>query len=189
MKIRKKTSFMLLAASTAAVVGVAAVSFAAWQGSNGGTLTANAATGAVEVLGFNTTPTYTVSPLVPYDQGSVEGCVNVYDLEIPTVDYNVDYTISVKYSAATDVTLNLQYQYNTTATVPVNKDNYVASEWTDLTKDYAKIDEGTVDAVDTPVNSQTTKYLHVILVSNKNEDMKKDFTITITLEKATQSQG
>lgn len=75
MKIKKKTSIMMLAASTAAVVGVAAVSYAAWQGGAYTTTTASASTGEAYLFGFETEQKDNVlkfkdQALVPFDQGA-----------------------------------------------------------------------------------------------------------------------
>lgn len=75
MKIKKKTSIMMLAASTAAVVGVAAVSYAAWQGGAYTTTTASASTGEAYLFGFTTDQSqenlsFGTQKLVPFDQGA-----------------------------------------------------------------------------------------------------------------------
>ena len=98
MRIKKKTSMMLLAASTAAVVGVAAVSFAAWNGGVSDELTASASTGTVYTFGFETADPLNFGQLVPYDQPdkTIEAGSVVAECKLPAYTvYEDTYTISV----------------------------------------------------------------------------------------------
>lgn len=208
MKIRKKTSFMLLAASTAAVVGVAAVSFAAWQGSGINNLAASASTGVIEVIGFNITGTAYVQDttdtnkatlslndkLVPYNQGTVttnlpEGTVDYYNIAIPKVEYNASYEIKVKYTLTdaagnaltTDNTFvgSLKYKYDTTALTAAPTD---ISGWTAFTTSATAVEGYTPGTtVGGATDTADGGYLQVVLVSDSNQDMNKNFKITIEL--------
>lgn len=77
MRIKKKTRALMLAASAVAVIGVAAVSFAAWSGNNN-VLETSATTGTAVLEGFeaNAELNFGGTKLVPFDQGTKE---NSYD--------------------------------------------------------------------------------------------------------------
>lgn len=98
MKLKKKTGLMMVMASTAAVVGVAAVSFAAWTGNNTA-YTASASTGTAYLFGFQNTVAEQkfTEKLVPYDQvaASVIDGQKVIVQTIPTYSVFEEYTITL----------------------------------------------------------------------------------------------
>lgn len=98
MRIKKKTKALMLAASAVAVAGVAAVSFAAWTGSNSNQA-AKAETGSAYLFGFSETTTEKTfsGDLVPYDQPNetVENGVKVVSLALPTYEVFGAYEIKV----------------------------------------------------------------------------------------------
>lgn len=185
MKLKKKTSMMLVASAVVAVTGIAAVSFAAWQGNANTSLTADAATGSVQYFGFeanaNTEQNYTSTPLFPYNQeGDLGTGVTVINVEIPVIEYNDNFVINISYEATTDLTL--KYSYDINATVPVDKTTPVETDWKDIKREAKKLDEVT----DADLNVKKTtkkKYVHIALVSNSEADMNKNFTIKVELVK------
>lgn len=183
MKIRKKTSFMLLAASTAAVVGVAAVSFAAWQGSGVDTLTASASTGDVTFFGFTEAhdPTVEVTTkLVPYNQpdGTYDDtCATVVSIAVPDYFVYEAYTVTVK--ATSEANLTLYAQLTSSQDAPAHS-SLEGWKLISVANGEKLLDETTVTAGDV-----SGKYLHVILDSNDtqyNTQKKQSFSIEVTLK-------
>lgn len=202
MKIRKKTSFMLLAASTAAVVGVAAVSFAAWQGGTN-SLTASASTGNVSLVGFKTVSdglsayngtekvndgavvagyTYQFDKLLlPYNQENVtdETMSTVISGKL-TYEVSGDYEIVVKVAdsqlvSGTKVYVNL----SATAVTSVDSDALAAGQktWTEVsTTAEAKLN------VSQEYAAAAVTYISVIMDSSDNNDMNKSFSLSIELK-------
>ena len=206
MKIRKKTSFMLLAASTAAVVGVAAVSFAAWQGGTN-SLTASASTGNVSLVGFKTVSdglsayngtekvndgavvagyTYQFDKLLlPYNQENVtDETMSTVIFGKLTYEVSGDYEIVVKVAdsqlvSGTKVYVNL----SATAVTSVDKEAAVdQSVWTEVsTCAEAKLD------VSQEYAANATTYVSVIMDSSDNNDMNRSFSLSIELKAKAQA--
>lgn len=99
--MKKTVKGLIVAASVAAVVGVAGVSYAAWQGSTDTNVTINnGVTGQIATVGAITvtpdgdsgsvavsegTTTYTMNPLCPVDQGTAPtGCVKYWKFTLST---------------------------------------------------------------------------------------------------------
>lgn len=196
MKIRKKTSFMLLAASTAAVVGVAAVSFAAWM-NEGTTLSAQASTGDIYYVGFGENASLSLGnkDLVPYNQepGSFDADANTTVISVKLPDFTTyeAYTLTIKayatYTAATDTaeasgtitTLPLYATYGEQVTD--------VSAWTNTTEGWVSLANGnalTYDGTETSTdveNPVTGQYISIVLDSNDYAQSGQTFHIEVVL--------
>lgn len=197
MKIRKKTSFMLLAASTAAVVGVAAVSFAAWTNERT-SLSVQASTGDIYYVGFEENASLTIGSknLVPYNQptGSYDTSTNDVVVSIKVPDFKVyeAYTLTIKayatYTAATATT----EASGTVTTLPLyaNYGEQVAAStvaaWTAIPAGWTSLAEGgalTTPSA-TPVDATTAvagQYINIVLNSEDYEDSTTTFHIEVVL--------
>lgn len=197
MKIKKKTSVMMIAAATAAVVGVAAVSFAAWTGSSQQTLTASASTGHVSLLGFtpdkDSNPvTYgggaydasgaaTLTPLVPYDQTNYgTDQVNVLDVVIPAYSYSDNYSLTLNYTDTDSAGLTLYYLYGAEQAPTVDGDLDVTATGSDWKALGATNVLENVDNVEAEA-TVAIQHLYIVLVSDDGAQMNKDFSISLVL--------
>ena len=204
MRIKKKTGIMMIAASTAAVVGVAAVSFAAWTGNTYEELTANAQTGTIYTFGFNeenasitlagTKDTKNSTSLVPYNQPEATVKTGNYILSGKLPEYTVfgeDYSIAVTSAQSTaDYKLYVKVSANITESVPTN----ITTDTTGwkAVEDTATLTKGeTVTAygaiwytANTVADEHKTGYLHVILVSDKTPTETVTFDLKITVKTA-----
>lgn len=195
MKIRKKTSFMLLAASTAAVVGVAAVSFAAWTGSNTDLL-ANAATGSAYLFGFKQVDdadhkahAELDKDLVPYNQENgydTDTCATIATLELPTYEVVGAYTINVTLG---DIT-----KENVAYTLPDGTAFYVTDDatataytpgaegWLEITADTTTVSATfSYDTTEVTQGVVENKKLKFALVSENSADMNLTVHFNVTL--------
>ncbi|MDE6441869.1 MAG: hypothetical protein K2L12_03835 [Clostridia bacterium] len=175
MKIKKKTSLMMVAASTAAIVGIAAVSFAAWTGSYQDSITASASVGSLNTFGFGDVTSVELkgedntSKLVPWDQN--EATVNegnyIISANLPAYTvYAEDYTITVTSAKVqgTNITYELYGQLvdkNTTVTAPTKAADL--ADWTSLDGDGIEVSVTNTTAGNVAAGE---KVLYVILVSN-----------------------
>lgn len=188
MRIKKKTSYMLLAASAAAVVGVSAVSFAAWQGDYN-SVNASANTGSAYLVGFMSEDALTFgnAKLVPWNQkeSSVIEGVKVISDALPSYNVVEDYKITVTLTSNTTDAATVYYvkiDNNATATLSVTDDT---ADWTDwqavtagsgATFNYSDLTDGDWGLVD-------DAHIHVALDSSANGDMGKAFTFNIAIDK------
>lgn len=184
MKIKKKTSLMLLSASAAAIVGVAAVSYAAWQGGVN-EFTANASTGYVQVLGWNSINDVTEEKgLVPCDQENYDTneYTNVITVEIPAYEYTVNHIVTIQ---SDNAELTLRYSYGTEETVTVDA---TAKSWAEIGVEDATTME-TISDADATAASKTheKKYVHIVLDSDNTKHMNQEFHVTIKLTETTAS--
>lgn len=173
MKIKKKTSLMMIAASTAAVVGVAAVSFAAWNGGRAD-LTAEAATGHVDMTGF-ISENYTApegTKLYPIDQGESYTTMISFDADYLATE---DSTLKV---STDNATLELWIKVGDVTTAPTTKAELTAenSGWQQLTTTATPYGE-TLAASNEKVETQA----HIVLVSSASTDMDQTFTVTLNI--------
>lgn len=188
MKIKKKTSIMLLASTAAAVVGISAVSFAKWTDSNA-TLTADASTGSAYLFGFESNAALNFdTKLVPHNQPASsikEGETSVFAV-IP------DYTV---YTEAYDITItiagtntpNATYYVLMTSKAPETKPAFdgtpdtsaaVEDVWKEVTASgvkfsYEKPAEGK--------NVISGKRLYIAMASENSGDADKKFAVNVTL--------
>lgn len=198
MKIRKKTSFMLLAASTAAVVGVAAVSFAAWTGSNN-QLTASASTGTVYMFGFagTTAPTATLDPIVPYNQddASVITGNQVVTLSLPEYSVLGNYEIQVVRTDSETAFTGTFYVHKgevAEANLP-DDDTALAADtgWVEVGKTDTAAAKLQYSSSATTINANATK-ISFILKSSDSADKGNnnlEFSVKLVDKHSTEAQG
>lgn len=175
--MKKTVKGLIIAASVAAVVGVGAVSFAAWEGSGKTTVsTATNTTGYVSVIGFaNDTQIAEVEELMPWDQGS--GTV-VANYALPKVTSGTeDYKITVTVTKANGWTGALYVIVDGNATLAASDPTAEGSGW--------KTIDGTASVFEFDATGDTAAelYAHVILDSNKSADMNQSYDLTFKLDK------
>lgn len=185
MKIKKKTGVLMVAAATAAVVGIASVSFAAWTGENT-TLTASITTGEAHLVGFANGASISFSKeLVPYDQpsGSYDATTasTFLSAAIPSYTVNQDYTITVEVSDIPEgKTMNFHALVgDSTSTIPATG---APADWTGWKK--VNVTNGAAfDFTNTTANLNVTdKVLYLVMTSGEESDMGAEgITLTVTL--------
>lgn len=175
MKIRKKTSFMLLAASTAAVVGVAAVSFAAWTGSNN-EFTASASTGSATLIGFNDAqPSLTLGTLVPVDQEGTYTGEKYVSVALPSYQVSGDYTITVSSETALHLYVTVGAQVTTQPTKAEVESTAEGNKWQPVASASFEFEQtGYAESIE-------TTFISLVLVSDENAEMNTNYSITVTL--------
>ncbi len=185
--MKKKVKSLIIAASVAAIAGIGAVSFAAWNTKvdkdvnvNGGA-TANVETTVGFVLTGEDTSVADLTltgAILPYDQG--EG-TRIWSVALG--DYNVKnaaYTFTLSY--ATDNTTTLAtgsaFYYSIS-------DTAVAAAPTDLTS-WTELATAVTMEAPTAAGTVTGKYLNIVLKSDDMADMNKTgIKFTLTLADAT----
>lgn len=191
MRIKKKTSALLIAASAAAAVGVSAVTFAAWQGNNT-ERAAKAETGYAYLFGFTTEQAagekLELGTLVPYnqdestikaDENGVEG-VKFVSVALPEYEVVGNYSIEVEYVANTS---NLDFYVlvgSEVTAVPTGWDTTAnVGDWQQVSAG-ASFDF-TSDAATVNSDGNKTVFVSLMLVSDKADQMGKtaDFNITL----------
>lgn len=179
MRIKKKTGILMLTTAAVAATGVAAVSFAAWTGSND-TLTSHAATGEAYLFGFTddqSTANLDLGTLVPYDQadGTFDSSAakKIVSVNIPEYTVNKDYTITV----TTDSTMSFYVLIGDEQTAaPAG----APTAWTDWKKADATGAEFSFTA--TTGTTVDSHYISLVLVSTDKADMNQSnigFTVTL----------
>lgn len=177
--MKKTIKGLIIAASVAAVVGVGAVSYAAWSGGANPTATATGTLGSITAYGFDGTITSPTTYLMPYNQttGVDTTHVTYWCVELPTVTTTTAAKLQVKLT--TDPNLNaasgiyVMHSKNDVTTAPAN-----TSGCQKLTTTDADLTGATFAA-----NSEAVAggYLVVLLDSSKTADMSKSISITITV--------
>lgn len=144
MKLKKKTSILMAASAAVAVVGIAAVSFAAWQSSNTTSFAVQAATGYLKTFGFtdDVTDAKDLGTLVPYDQGN-DGQNTEFEgvkfVSIPLPAYFVEESVAYTISVASTSELSFYVQIGAEVEeAPTSVDG-----WTKVTADGAEAYSGT----------------------------------------------
>ena len=195
MRIKKKTSVMMLTASAVAAVGVAAVSFAAWQNTQNG-LTADASTGVVSFFGFgadvidSSLSATDGFKLVPFDQPAgtyaTDGenkSATMVSFAIPDYYVYQNYTVDANLTSEVEGTFYVMWaEAGASVTAPVTEADLAG--WTALT---AGSDVNLLNA--TEVDSSATvsgTVLYVVLDSDSANEgtVSKNFSIAITLTTA-----
>lgn len=189
MRIKKRTSALLITASVAAAVGVSAVTFAAWTGDNGDRA-AKAETGYAYLFGFTSEQAagekLELGTLVPYNQtetsikaneAGVKG-VNFVSVALPEYEVVGDYSVKVEYAQTTDLDFYVLVGDKVEA-VPAGWAPASSGDWQRVTG------TATFDftSVATTVNSvgNETVYVSLMLVSDDPEQMGQTADINITL--------
>lgn len=177
--MKKAIKGLIVAASVAAVVGVGAVSFAAWTGGANSEATATGTTATISLYGFDSNAiTGPTANLLPYNQGSdVEDNVRIWSLQLPTITAAEATKLQVKFTEAStlDGTVYVKWSNDNVTAVPEN------------TNGYQELDTTATDLANATFGAnaerQAAGYLVVILDSNKTSDMGKDIKITVSVEK------
>ncbi|MDE7463425.1 MAG: hypothetical protein K2M48_00205 [Clostridiales bacterium] len=173
--MKKAVKGLVIAASVASVIGIGAVSFAAWEGSGSTSVdvTGNT-TGTVSVIGFDKDATVgKVESLMPWDQG--DGTV-VAHYTLPEVTSGTeDYKITVTVTKADGWDGALYVIIDDTASTAASDPTAEGSAW--------KTIDGTASVFEFDATGDTAKqlYAHVILDSDKSADMNKSYDLTFTL--------
>ena len=188
--MKKKVKSLIIAASVAAIAGIGAVSFAAWNvnvDSNvdtnaGGLGNVTAATVGFVLTGEQTaTPDLTLTDkLMPYDQTSTEtGETTMWTVELADINVTAnDWTATL---TQTGITLEsgskFYYTVNTTEEQALPTTDLTA--WTELNGTNA------VTITNSEAQILTGYYLHIILDSDNLDDMGKSGAVfTLTLAEA-----
>ena len=169
-------------AVSSVVSGVAAVSFAAWTGSNT-TFTATANTGDVNFLGFtgNTTG-YTLDPLVPWNQNpdyikevnGVKGA-KIVSKQLPAYDAYGNYTVTVE--SDTELGIYVFVGAAQTTAVDPTSTEAVKAGW----KSVSGSNTAVFNFNDVTDGAQTT-YISVLLVSDDYaNDHGQEYSLTVKL--------
>lgn len=179
MKTKRMTKISVLAIAFAAVLGIATVSFAAWQGGSA-TVSAQASTGHINVYGFDTNATLALlgegETLVPYDQEGALGekQKTFISAELPAYTVTGAYDIKVTVSGAS-LAVGSAFKVSVgDSRLSETPKKAEVDTWKNIGE---KVEEST-----TAVNATISgKYLHIVLVSGNVADMDKDLTFTVTL--------
>lgn len=195
----------MIAASTAAVVGVAAVSFAAWTGSTSDTLTAQAQTGTIYTFGFNDATSMTLAgtkdtknstSLVPYNQPEATVKTGNYILTGKLPEYTVfaeDYSIAVTSAQSTgDYKLYVTITDTALTQADILSEDFNLNDWKEvsstatLTKGETVTENGAIWYIANSVAVEDkTGVLNVILVSEvEGAPVSTTFDLTITVKTA-----
>lgn len=183
--MKKTVKSLIIAASVAAIAGIGAVSFAAWNGDGSKTVTSNTnPLGTVTLVGFDAT---TVEPwsgtLVPWNQPEktiLNGGVTVTSITLPKLTAVEGQTVTVKAElqdyTQTDGTTNKLYVTAQTGGV---------APTAEAIKDEGQEASGTNGAVVLTVaaagEDETVYTLYFALDSNDLAARTKSYNITITL--------
>ncbi len=190
--MKKTVKSLIIAASVAAIAGIGAVSFAAWNTNvdNDAVTNAGGLGNVTATVGFVLTGTDTATPdltltdkLMPYNQdGDDVGAGETQMWSVALADINVtakNWTATLTQSGMTlESGSKFYYTVNTTATQALPTTDLTA--WTEL--------DGTnaVEITNTEAQTVSGYYLHIILDSSSLKDMDKTgavFTLTLA-EKA-----
>lgn len=175
MEKKKIVKPVVIAASVAAIVGIGAVSFAAWSGNTNHTADlAQSTTGNISTVGFATAPgaLAAVTNLMPYNQGTG---TTFYSVKLPDFTTTTNYKITV---TAKSNTANLDLYAKVGAQVTAAPENL--TDW--------KAVGATCVYEFTGITTLTTvsdKYLSIVLDSGDEADMNKSFELTVTLAEKT----
>lgn len=181
MRLKKKTGIMMAATAAVAVVGVAAVSFAAWQGNNTN-LTVDASTGDAYLFGFtDATPTMDLGELVPWNQPATsikDNAKAIVSVQLPNFVAYDDYSITVE----STTTLQLYVYVGAEQDKAMNPTSAeaVAAGWKAVQVG-ENGEKATFDFENVTAGNQTT-YLSLLLVSTDYEaDHGQDYSLNVTL--------
>lgn len=177
--MKKAIKSLVIAASVAAIAGIGAVSFAAWEdegiksGSAGGTL------GSITAYGFDSALSETLTgTLMPYDQEDTSGQqVTFWSIELPTVTAAGGAKLQVAF--ASDPGLDAESGiYVKWSSEEVEAAPEGTTGYQKLTTSAADLTGATYEAESYGVDGG---YLTVILDSDVLSDMGASFSITVTV--------
>lgn len=181
--MKKKVKSLIIAASVAAIAGIGAVSFAAWQGGGATPVDKTGATGEVDTLGAITvTSNLDGKTLLPYDQaGTLTATqIKIWQLDLEVVSTGAAATFEVKLGTADTDDLGSGKLYIFTGETYADPTTDTAAtgaptDWTALTT--------TATEIKADENGEATAY--IILVSNSTDDMNKNFKVTVSATQTT----
>lgn len=179
--MKKTVKGLIVASAVAAVVGVGAVSFAAWSGGDTTKTVTDNTTGTVSVIGFGTETTLAKQEkLMPWDQpdAKLNGGIKIAKYTLPTVKTNEDYKITVTVDKKNSWDGDLYVIVNSVADTTASDPNAEGSLWKEL--------NGTdsVFTFDKTGDTAAQHYAYIILDSNEIlADMGQSYDITFTLAK------
>lgn len=189
MKIKKATQVIILVVALVSVIGVGAVSYAAWTGSNG-TLLASAQIGSVSVVGFENNTALKVEKLVPIDQDAdsahLDGAM-FRSVALPKASVTGNYKITVKGAAsAVDIRVNIGAEISAKPSYTTNDQGITVENFVSIANGATYVFNGEVSG-EAENNLYTVEglYLNVVLVSNDVADMNQTIEgISIVIEAA-----
>lgn len=174
MEKKKIVKPVVIAASVAAIVGIGAVSFAAWNGNNKQTAnTAESSTGNISTVGFASAPSAltAITGLMPYDQGSG---TRVYSVQLPQFTTTANYTITVTVKDGTTTALSLYAKVGAQVTAAPEGLTDWKAVGANCSFDFNVTTVGQLETV-------SNKYLNIVLDSESEADMNQKFELTVTL--------
>ena len=181
MKIKQSTKMIILVVALVSVIGVGAVSFAAWDG-GAPSITASASVGQVDLIGFSATSLdLGTDKLIPYNQGIELPAGTTYMIRAALPSYVVsgeNYTITLSANADSELPVNLAskcYYKIVDSTEEVTAPTTTLDGWT---KVGTATDLTDVAYGDAPV---TNKVIYIVLDSIDIADMNGSAEFTITL--------
>lgn len=179
--MKKKVKALVIATSVAAIAGIGAVSFAAWEGQK--TQSTNQSTATITTLAGLATITAPGDELLPYDQPGTpaEGNTTMWNIavkalgDVSSYDLNCELTVTPASGKTFGGTIRVLLDTTATATAPT-KEN-IGSWGTALTA-------GTPTKINTTTlaTTDTTYYAHIVMVSSDaTNDMNADLALEFSL--------
>lgn len=173
MEKKKIVKPVVIAASVAAIVGIGAVSFAAWEGANTQAALSNQTAGSVTLSGFSSgAATTTNTGLVPYDQvQGATGKTKVVNITLPTL--TSEEAKDIKVTKTGD--LDLYVVIDTTATKDAPTTDL--TDWNQIGTGYTY--KGTGSGI--TASTATQYYAHIVLDDNDEEHQGATWGVTFEL--------
>ncbi len=173
--MKKTVKSLIIASSVAAIAGIGAVSFAAWQ-SGTTSVDKTGSTGNIDTIGsIAVTDDLSGKTLIPFDQTTAEADqLKMWTLNITVTSTGATPTLKVALGTAdtNDIGAGKLYIYTGTEALTdapaANGGAAPAADWAALT------------ATATEIKSGTKAY--IILVSSDSTDMDKNFKVTVSAE-------
>lgn len=177
--MKKTVKSLIIASSVAAIAGIGAVSFAAWQ-SGTTSVDKEGSTGSIDTIGsIAVTDNLSGKKLIPFDQATAESDqLKMWTLDITVTSTGATPKLKVALGTATenDIGAGKLYIYTGTAALTdapaANGGAAPTDDWAALATDSA-----------TEIKSGTKAY--IILVSTDTADMNKNFKVTVSAEQPT----
>ncbi|MCM1368473.1 MAG: hypothetical protein NC184_06680 [Roseburia sp.] len=174
MEKKKIVKPVVIAASVAAIVGIGAVSFAAWTGSNTNAALSNQTTGEVTLSGFGSNAaTTTDTALVPYNQvQGATGKTKVVNVTLP--GFTSEEAKDIKVTKTGD--LKLYVVIDTTATKALGN-NPSLDDWNEIGTGYTYNGTG----AGLTATTATVYYAHIILDDSDASHMNTTWGVNFEL--------